>query len=280
MIQSDPGQSGAAPGRGRVEIVRRGERSVVTRAVATSPLRLLTPRNHGRGAWVYTATYGGGLVDGDAIQLDISVGTDAVAMLSTQAATKVYRSTRETSSDLDAVVSSGALLAILPDPLVCFASATYRQVQRVHMHPGASLVFIDWLSSGRRASGERWLFDSYASRLEIFEDGRLVILDALTLDAASGNIGDRMGRFNVLCTIVLIGPLLAAPAADALSDVASLAIGKRADLLVSASPISRGGYGCLLRIAGVSFEAVSSVAREYLRFVPSLLGDDPWARRL
>ena len=74
MIQNDPGQSGAAPGRGRVEIVRRGERSVVTRAVATSPLRLLTPRNHGRGAWVYTATYGGGLVDGDAIQLDISVG--------------------------------------------------------------------------------------------------------------------------------------------------------------------------------------------------------------
>jgi len=280
LVETYPGQSGTAPGRGRVEIVRRGERSVVTRAVATSPLHLLTPRNHGRGAWVYTATYGGGLVDGDAIQLDISVGTNAVAMLSTQAATKVYRSTRETSSDLDAVVSSGALLAILPDPLVCFASATYRQVQRVHMQPRASLVFIDWLSSGRRASGERWQFDSYASRLEINEEGRPVILDALTLDTASGNIGDRMGRFNVLCTIVLIGPLLVAPAADVLSSAASLAIEKRADLLVSASSISRGGGGCLLRIAGVSFEAVSSVARQYLRFVPSLLGDDPWARRL
>jgi urease accessory protein len=172
------------------------------------------------------------------------------------------------------------LLALLPDSLVCFASATYRQAQRVHMHGGASLVFIDWLSSGRRASGERWQFDSYASRLEICADDRPVIIDALTLDAASGNIGDRMGRFNVLCTIVLIGPLLATPVADALSGVASLAIEKRADLLVGASPINRGGDGCFLRIAGVSFEAVSSVARQYLRFVPSLLGDDPWARRL
>ncbi len=260
--------------------MRHGERSVVTRAVATSPLRLLTPRNHGRGAWIYTATYGGGLVGGDAIHLDISVGADAVAMLATQASTKVYRSGREASSELYAVVSSGALLVVLPDPVVCFASATYRQVQRVEMLAGGSLIFMDWLSSGRRACDERWRFDSYASRLEISQDGRQVILDALTLDAASGRIGERMGRFNVLCVIVLIGPLLATSVAAALSQIAQRAVEKHAGLIVSASPLSRSTDGCVIRIAGVSFEAVSSAARNYLRDVPTLLGDDPWARRL
>jgi len=272
--------TGSAPGRGSVEIVRHGERSVVTRAFANSPLRLLTPRNHGRGAWIYTATYGGGLVGGDAIHVDVRLGSDAVAMLSTQASTKVYRSPRETSSELHAVVSSGALLAILPDPVVCFASASYRQVQRVHMHPSAGLIVMDWFSSGRRGYGERWQFDSYTSRLEVFQEGRLVICDALTLDAESGSIGARMGRFNALCAIVLIGPSLARATAQLLAHIASLPIEKHAALLVSASPITRSANGCLLRLAGISFEAVSAAAREYLSFVPSLLGDDPWARRL
>ena len=31
------------------------------------PLRLLTPANHGHAAWVYTSSYGGGLVDGDRV---------------------------------------------------------------------------------------------------------------------------------------------------------------------------------------------------------------------
>lgn len=253
---------------------------MVTRAFATSPLRLLTPRNHGRGAWIYTATYGGGLLGGDAIQLDVSVESGAMAMLATQASTKVYRSDREVNNDLNAVVKPDALLAVLPDPVVCFASATYRQCQRIHLDTGGNLVFMDWLSSGRRARDERWQFDGYSSRVEIVQNGRTVILDALTLDGAAGDIGDRMGRFNVLCAIVLVGPLLAEHAAQALSRIAALPIEKRAGLLVSASPINRGSDGCLIRIAGVSFETVSSATREYLRFVPSLLGDDPWARRL
>jgi urease accessory protein len=253
---------------------------VVTRALATSPLRLLTPRNHGRGAWIYTATYGGGLVGGDAIRLDVAVGSGAMAMMATQASTKVYRSDQESTSDLHAVVKSGALLALLPDPVVCFASATYRQVQRIHLDAEGNLVVLDWLSSGRRAFDERWRFTGYTSRLEIVRNDRSVILDALTLDATAGNVGSRMGRFNVLCVIVLVGPLLAAAAARATSHIAALPIEKRADLLVSASPIKRDCDGCVIRMAGVSFEAVSSAAREYLRFLPLLLGDDPWARRL
>jgi urease accessory protein len=253
---------------------------VVRRALATSPLRLLTPRNHGRAAWIYTATYGGGLLGGDAICLDVSIDSGAMAMLSTQASTKVYRSDREVSSDLKAIVKPGALLAVLPDPVVCFASATYRQSQRIELDAGGNLVFMDWLSSGRRARDERWQFDGYSSRIEIVQNGCHVILDALTLDATAGNIGDRMGRFNTLCVIVLLGPLLAAPAAHTLSQIAALPIEKGAGLLVSASPINRAVDGCLIRIAGASFEMVSTAAREYLRFVPSLLGDDPWARRL
>lgn len=266
-----------APGTGRLEVVRRGARSIVIRAVAASPLRLLTPRNHGAAAWVYAATCGGGLVGGDAVQLQVSVGPDAMAMLSTQASTKVYRSARGTSFELQAAVSSGGLLAVLPDPVVCFAASTYCQTQRVDLESRAGLVLVDWLSSGRRAAGERWRFDKYASRLSIFQDGRLVVLDALSLDAEDGHLETRMGRFNVLCVIVLIGPQVSADAARALAQVADAPVVVRARLVVGASALAGGG--CIIRLAGVSFEEVAAAAREYLRFVPTLLGDDPSARK-
>ena len=49
------------PGQGAIRIARRGRRSVAERVAAASPLRLLTPRNHGDAAWIYTSSFGGGL---------------------------------------------------------------------------------------------------------------------------------------------------------------------------------------------------------------------------
>lgn len=267
-------------GSGSLAVERRGGRSIVTRAIAVSPLKLLTPRNLGGGAWIYAATYGGGLVDGDAVRLDLSVGADATAMLATQASTKVYRSPRPpqgTSYELNAMVSSGGLLAVLPDPVVCFAASTYRQEQRIRLEAGAGLVFMDWVSAGRRAAGERWQFDSYSSRLEVHQDGRLALFDSMALDGQDRQLESRMGRFNVLCVLVLAGPASAPHALSALSMVSSIPVERRARILTGASRV--GEKGCIIRIAGVSFEDVAAAARDYLRFVPSLLGDDPWARK-
>jgi urease accessory protein len=60
-------------------------------------------------------------------------------------------------------VGAGALLVSLPDPVVCFASSDYRQTQAFTVESSAGLVALDWMTSGRRGSGERWAFDAYAS---------------------------------------------------------------------------------------------------------------------
>lgn len=269
-----------APGAGSLEVVRRAGRSVVTRAAAASPLRLLTPRNHGSAAWIYAATYGGGLVGGDAVSLDLSVGPGATAMLSTQASTKVYRSPRGTSHTLTATVSSGALLALLPDPVVCFASSTYRQQQRVRLEGDAALVLMDCVSSGRHARGERWCFDRYASRLEVYLDGRLVVLDSIALDPEDGDLPTRLGRFNAIAFIAIAGAGVATCASHALAAVGAMTVEKRSDLVIGGSPIGpEGRDGCIVRLAGVRFEDVAAAARGLLQFLPSRLGDDPWARK-
>jgi urease accessory protein len=288
----------AAAGRGSVEIVRRGSRSVVRRAFAVSPLRLLTPANHGSAAWVYTSSLGGGLVDGDSIVLDVRVGAGAAVYLSSQSSTKVYRSPRGTTAAMSGVVEAGGLLVAAPDPVVPFAGARYRQLQRFDVAADGGLVVVDALASGRRASGERWQFADYESRLEVMVDGRLRVYDPVALRAADGELARRFGRFNALAVAVLAGGALRSEIARVLQlaeptgrhareaephqrgdmplDIETRQI-RRVDLVTAVSRL--GEDACLVRVAGVSNEAVGRRLRELLQFVPVRLGDNPWTRK-
>jgi urease accessory protein len=242
-------------------------------------LKLLMPRNHGHAAWVYTASYGGGLVDRDAQSLTIDVGAGAAALISTQAATKVYRSPHGTSARLDARVADEGLLVVAPDPVVCFAGATYRQVQRIDLASTAGLVFVDWLSSGRRASGEHWAFDRYSSRTIVRSDGRLVFADGLELSASAADLRARMGRFEALAVVVLAGARISPWAGPLLEAVDQSPVVRRPESYLSIARLDHAGAGAVVRIAGESVEAVARRLREVLGFLPALLGDDPWARK-
>jgi len=55
------------------------------------------------------------------------------------------------------------------------------------------------------------------------------------------------------------------------------AVVRRSDHLVAASAL--GDDGCVLRIAGCSVEQVGRTIREWLGFLPAMLGDDPWTRK-
>ena len=233
------------------------------------------PRNHGHAAWVYTSNYGGGLVDGDHVALDIDIGPAAAAFLSTQASTKVYRS-KGTITEVHARIGPGALLVMAPDPVVCFAASRYLHIQEFDLAASSGLVLVDWLSSGRHTTGERWAFDEYCARLRVRRCGMLVVHDSLALRAQDGELAARLGRFDVLGMALVLGTHLRDHAIEIVTRVAQTPVRRRADELVAASPV---GDGCLLRLAGTSVEHAGRMFRDYLGFVPPMLGDDPWARK-
>jgi urease accessory protein len=262
---------------GILDIARVDRRSVVRRAFATSPLRWLTPRNHGPAAWVYASSYGGGLVGGDSLRLTISVGAGASAFVSSQASTKIYRSHDRSSAELEAGVSAGGQLVLWPDPVVCYAGSAFRQSQCVDLSEDGSLILVDTMTSGRRVSGERWRFLEYANRITVRQDGRVVLFDSTRLSGVEGDLAARMGRFDVLSSVAIVGPRLRENVRAIAETIAARPIERRADLLVSAAPL--GDSGCLLRVVGRSTEQVAGVVRGYLSFLPCVLGDDPWTRK-
>ena len=270
----------AAASGASLHIVRHAGRSVVTRALAHSPLRLLTPANHGDAAWIFLSTYGGGFVGGDDVTVQVRVGEGATALLQTQASTKVYRSPKGARSAVHATLASAARLLVLPDPTVCFAGAAFEQTQTFEVAGDATLVVMEWVTAGRRAAGERWAFDRYVSRLTIRRSETLLLADAIELDRRDGPLLERMARFECLCSIVLVGPDVERAAASALERIGALDLQVRGNLLTSGAPLGvPARAGCVIRLAGVSVEEVARAARGYLDFVPGLLGDDPWARK-
>lgn len=266
-----------------MQFSRAGEHTVLTRAFSTSPAKLIAT-NRGRSAcWVYAATLGGGLVGGDEIALSAEVTSGARALLTTQASTKVYRSLRRSRQTVDAVVGDGALLAVVPDPIVCYAHADFAQTQRYDLHSRANLVLVDWMTSGRHHCGEQWAFSRYQSRITITRDGRPVFVDAIVLQPGLDSISARMWRHHVLLTLVITGEIVGGSAVALLRLISEQPIARGnadepgAGPLLAASPLRQGGV--VVRMAGASVEQVGRTLREQLAFLYPLIGDDPWSRK-
>ncbi|PMV16791.1 urease accessory protein UreD, partial [Pseudomonas sp. FW305-3-2-15-C-TSA2] len=59
----------AAPSRAELAFEVVDGRTAVVSCRARTPLKLLTPRHAGTAAWACASSHGGGLVDGDAVEI-------------------------------------------------------------------------------------------------------------------------------------------------------------------------------------------------------------------
>ncbi|MEM9883996.1 MAG: urease accessory protein UreD [Planctomycetota bacterium] len=255
-------------------------RTAVTRCRAHAPLKLLTPARPGGAAWVYASTFGGGLVAGDRIELQLHAGPRTTALLTTQASTKVYRQQSGVGAEqhLAATVDDDAKLLVLPDPLTCFADAAYRQTQRFTLSPTASLVLLDWFTAGRVASGERWDFAEYRSLNAVTVGGREVVFDQTRIAAETlSTLGPLcVGGHQVLAAVFLIGPAVSEAAAELQRWIAAQPIRDETGYAVGFSPTDWGG---VLRLAGRDTQTLTAVLRQRLSFSRPWLGGCAWSRK-
>ncbi|MGB8331894.1 MAG: urease accessory protein UreD [Polyangiales bacterium] len=268
---------------GLLEVTWSHGQSAVTRARAASPLKLLVPRSKSEVARISIATYGGGMLAGDETRLRVRLRPGAKAIVSTQSSTKVFKSVdgRTTRQSLTASLEPGAIGAFVPDPIACFADARYAQCQRFDVVGDATLLVLDWFTSGRRARGEIWGFEHYSSRQQVFLDGHRIIEDAIRLDRSEGAIGGRFrgGRYHCQALLMLVGQRTQA-AVERLRELAGRQATHGAEarrgLLVVANPVT---HGVLLRVAGEETEAVAQFITGKIEPCLELFDTSIWGRK-
>ena len=168
---------------------------------------------------VFLLTYGGGIVAGDVVNLNISLDSNTRLILLTQGSTKIFKTPSPdliSRQHMIVHLKDGSALVYLPDPVQPFAHTAFSQSQIYNLQSEqGNLCACDWVTSGRSARGENWDIYQYKSRNEVWtadESGtkRLLLRDNLILDKhgrTDMQLSSRMDGFSVFGTLILRGPV-------------------------------------------------------------------------
>ncbi|CAI7662311.1 unnamed protein product [Penicillium crustosum] len=196
-------------GTGQLEVHAFCGSSSISTLSCTYPLKLVSPpsRPTDRAVLVFMMSYGGGLVAGDRVDLNIRVRPKSRLALLTQGSTKVYKTPSKSicsHQNLTVTVDEGAALLLLPDPVQPFKDSF--------------TLVLDWVSEGRTAIGEAWNFFGWKGRNEIWSlpnpnkgtTKKLLIRDSLVLDETSStkpSYKNEMDGLGVFGTLIIRGPM-------------------------------------------------------------------------
>jgi urease accessory protein len=212
------------------------------------PLRTTVPFHLDAGApdmaFVYVQNPTGGVFGGERLLTSVVAEAGARVHLTTQSATKLYRTDGALArQELRFTLAAGAYVESISDPLIPHAGSSYRQETSVELAPGAMFVAAETVAPGRRARGERFVYDLLELRTSVSRAGRELCADALVLRPARARV-DRsgvLGRSDYLVSLIAVAPE---------SDAASLASAIDAALAALAGDGARGAAGDLPNGAG------------------------------
>ena len=181
---ADPRPAAAVHGAAEVTFARKAGKTRLAGLYQRDPLRVLFPDiPEGEPPTAVVVTTSGGLVGGDRLDVSVSVGAGAAAMVLGQAAEKVYRSTGPVSRiDVSLAVANQGWLEWLPQETILFEAARLHRRTRIDIAPEGRLLAGEILVFGRVASGERLTRGLVRDAWEIRRQGRLAWADALHLE--------------------------------------------------------------------------------------------------
>ncbi|WP_342372693.1 urease accessory protein UreD [Propioniciclava soli] len=208
---------------------RRGDRTVVTGQRHDGSLRVLRPlylEPEGQVTAV-VVNPGGGYLGGDAYEQRFEVGAGASALVTTQSATRIYRTPHVGATQhTEVVLDAGARLELVPDQVIAYADARYDQSCRVEMTADATFVATEVVTPGWSPDGRPFRYEHVRSRTEVVVAGRLTALDNLVLAPHDGVIGALEG-FSHVGTLLAVAPSLDQARVDAVAALLADADGVR-----------------------------------------------------
>lgn len=163
------------------------------------------PQTNG-GALVHVHNVSGGILAGDRLSLRISVGTGAIAQVTSTGATRLYRhrgGASDSEQHLSISVAEGAVLEYLPDALIPFTGSRHVQRTTVTLADRATFFWWEILAPGRQAMGEQFAFDRLHVEIAVRSTVRPLVLEEYILEPHIRSIESisRLGPYTHTATL-------------------------------------------------------------------------------
>ncbi len=228
-----------------LEVEQCSDASRLTVCKATAPLRIVNPRVPGPGCHVLVSHYGGGLLEGDHVGLELCCCQGTKLNVGSVGNLQVYRSRSEGSSQhVRGVLEKDALAVFSPDTVVLHSDSVYKSFQEWHVHPDACLLVAELMTGGRLEAGEWFAFREYTSAMSVFVAQRLVLHDAFVFRPDATDYGDPAvfaGRAYFL-SVYMVGNRWANLADLISEELLHLRAAQEATILASIHPVAHVGY--------------------------------------
>lgn len=271
--QDEPKQapSGRAAKTGRLEMrfEDRGARSILAHLYREAPLlvqqALYWDESLPGMPCVFVISTAGGVLQGDRLTVDVTMGPGSMAHITTQSATKIHEMDANFATQLQSLhLAENSYLELMPGTTIPHRHSRYFARTDITVHPTATLLFSEVVMPGRKhhRGGELFEYDVYSAQINAERpDGTDLFTEKLLIEPARWPVrhAGAMGGYDVLGNVVLL-----TPAAHADAVLEQLTPGARAgEPTVAGASRLPGEAGLIYKVLGSESAPVHAKVREF-----------------
>ena len=216
-------------------------------------------------AYLYIISPSGGVLQGDRYRIDIKLAENAIAHITTQGATRLYRMDKNFATQiLNISLDSNCYLEYVPDQIIPYRDSRFYQSVNLHVPDDATLIYSETIVPGRMAMGEYFDYDvCYLKTIAKNQSGKLKLVDTALLEPKKNQL-KRLGileEFNMLSNMYLLIP---SKYVNILNEKISENIQKY-DKVIARCSILPNDSGLVVRILGNMMDNIKEVTHTILR---------------
>jgi urease accessory protein len=218
-------------GRLSIHAALIGDRTRLLSLRSQAPLQVLRaaytePEVPGLAA-VTICSSAGGVLQGDRLGIEVALDANAQLRLETQSATRLYAMPDSSAfGSVTLKVGPGAYLEYVPDPLIPYAGAAYRQESTWDVDESATLITGEVVTAGREARGERARYQRVELEIDARRSGgQTLFSDSCVLVPDDGHQLGFLGGHTTLGSLFVVSSTFRAAAFAALAEHPAVAAG-------------------------------------------------------
>jgi len=195
-------------GAARLAFANRINRNSIVERYASAPVRILTPSVQGGIPEAVLANTSGGIAGGDTSHVEILVAQNAQALVTGQAAEKIYRSIDMPASIRTVIkIEDDSTLEYLPQESILFDGAKLNRAVNISLGARSCLLLSEMFVLGRWAMKEDFTRGIFLDRWSIDVAGQPIWREGLRVEGGLSSLSSSLGFANAraLATIFYVG---------------------------------------------------------------------------
>lgn len=159
-------------------------------------------------AYVYIVSPSGGILQGDRYKIDIKLGNNTFAHVTTQGASRIYKMDKNYASQIINIkVDKESYFEYIPDQIIPFRNSRFYQEVILNIHDNATMIYSEVIVPGRVASGEAFEYDiCYLKTVGRNQLSKTRFIDIIKLEPKNEKLSIEgiLGNFKVVGTIYIV----------------------------------------------------------------------------